>query len=248
MHRFFVLEENILENTIKIVGTDVNHIKNVLRLSIEDKVEVIGSKYNYDCEISHISKDEILLLIKEVKDKTNESNLRISLFQGLPKSSKMETIIQKCTELGVYNFYPVSTNRSVVKINDMKKEEKKVQRWQLIAEEASKQSKRDIIPKVENILGFNDMMEKIKDKVVIVPYESEEKLSIKGLKASLENVDEINIIIGPEGGFEEYEIEKLKNSGAHIVTLGPRILRTETAGVVTATILMYEFGDLGVIK
>ncbi len=248
MHRFFVLEENILENTIKIVGTDVNHIKNVLRLSIEDKVEVIGSKYNYDCEISHISKDEILLLIKEVKDKTNESNLRISLFQGLPKSSKMETIIQKCTELGVYNFYPVSTNRSVVKINDMKKEEKKVQRWQLIAEEASKQSKRDIIPKVENILGFNDMMEKIKDKVVIVPYESEEKLSIKGLKTSLENVDEINIIIGPEGGFEEYEIEKLKNSGAHIVTLGPRILRTETAGVVTATILMYEFGDLGVIK
>ena len=248
MHRFFVLEENILENTIKIVGTDVNHIKNVLRLSIEDKVEVIGSKYNYDCEISHISKDEILLLIKEEKDKTNESNLRISLFQGLPKSSKMETIIQKCTELGVYNFYPVSTNRSVVKINDMKKEEKKVQRWQLIAEEASKQSKRDIIPKVENILGFNDMMEKIKDKVVIVPYESEEKLSIKGLKTSLENVDEINIIIGPEGGFEEYEIEKLKNSGAHIVTLGPRILRTETAGVVTATILMYEFGDLGVIK
>lgn len=248
MHRFFVLEENILENTIKIVGTDVNHIKNVLRLSIEDKVEVIGSKYNYDCEISHISKDEILLLIKEVKDKTNESNLRISLFQGLPKSSKMETIIQKCTELGVYNFYPVSTNRSVVKINDMKKEEKKVQRWQLIAEEASKQSKRDIIPKVENILGFNDMMEKIKDKVVIVPYESEEKLSIKGLKTSLENVDEINIIIGPEGGFEEYEIEKLKDSEAHIVTLGPRILRTETAGVVTATILMYEFGDLGVIK
>lgn len=248
MHRFFVLEENILENTIKIVGTDVNHIKNVLRLSIEDKVEVIGSKYNYDCEISHISKDDILLLIKEVKDKTNESNLRISLFQGLPKSSKMETIIQKCTELGVYNFYPVSTNRSVVKINDMKKEEKKVQRWQLIAEEASKQSKRDIIPKVENILGFNDMMEKIKDKVVIVPYESEEKLSIKGLKASLENVDEINIIIGPEGGFEEYEIEKLKDSGAHIVTLGPRILRTETAGVVTAAILMYEFGDLGVIK
>lgn len=248
MHRFFVLEENILENTIKIVGTDVNHIKNVLRLSIEDKVEVIGSKYNYDCEISHISKDDILLLIKEVKDKTNESNLRISLFQGLPKSSKMETIIQKCTELGVYNFYPVSTNRSVVKINDMKKEEKKVQRWQLIAEEASKQSKRDIIPKVENILGFNDMMEKIKDKVVIVPYESEEKLSIKGLKASLENVDEINIIIGPEGGFEEYEIEKLKDSEAHIVTLGPRILRTETAGVVTAAILMYEFGDLGVIK
>lgn len=248
MHRFFVSDENIQDNEIRIVGTDVNHIKNVLRLSIDDNIETIGSKYNYICSIEIINKDEVVLRVIEVKKKMNESPIRINLYQGLPKSAKMETIIQKCTEVGVFSFHPVSTNRSVVKINDLKKEEKKISRWQSIAEEAAKQSKRDIIPKVENILSFNEMLKLLADKLVVVPYEGEKDTFIKDLGKFINKDNEINIVIGPEGGFEDYEIEKLSSIGSHIISLGPRILRTETAGIVTASILLYEYGDLGVIK
>ena len=248
MHRFFVKEENITDKFIRVNGKDVNHIKNVLRMEQGDQLELIGEKFNYICVINEVLKEEILLSIITTNDKKNESPVIINLYQGLPKSTKMETIVQKCTEIGVTNFFPVATYRSVVKITDYKKETKKIERWQAIAEEAAKQSRRDIIPTVNSILSFKEMILNLKGKTVIVPYEDEDDLSIGGLKATFSDTREINIVIGPEGGFEDSEIENLKDIGSYIVSLGPRILRTETAGIVTATILLYEFGDIGVIK
>jgi len=246
MHRFFVTSERLFADKIEIIGKDVRHIKDVLRLDIKDKIEIAIDGYIHICEIVSIQKDRILTEIKEKIKGTNESPIHIVLYQGLIKGNKMETVIQKCTEIGVKEFYPVELKRCVVKVNDVKKEKNKVERWNLIAEEAAKQCKRDILPEVHDIISFREMIELLKEeKNIVVPYEEEKMNSIKGnLKL---NGNKIHLIIGPEGGFEPEEIEELKSIGAHIVTLGPRILRTETAGAVAATILLYEFGDLGVI-
>lgn len=246
MHRFFVTSERLFADKIEIIGKDVRHIKDVLRLDIKDKIEIAIDGYIHICEIVSIQKDRILTEIKEKIKGTNESSIHIVLYQGLIKGNKMETVIQKCTEIGVKEFYPVELKRCVVKVNDVKKEKNKVERWNLIAEEAAKQCKRDILPEVHDIISFREMIELLKEeKNIVVPYEEEKMNSIKGnLKL---NGNKIHLIIGPEGGFEPEEIEELKSIGAHIVTLGPRILRTETAGAVAATILLYEFGDLGVI-
>lgn len=246
MHRFFVTSERLFADKIEIIGKDVRHIKDVLRLDIKDKIEIAIDGYIHICEIVSIQKDRILTEIKEKIKGTNESPIHIVLYQGLIKGNKMETVIQKCTEIGVKEFYPVELKRCVVKVNDVKKEKNKVERWNLIAEEAAKQCKRDILPEVHDIISFREMIELLKEeKNIVVPYEEEKMNSIKGnLKL---NGNKIHLIIGPEGGFEPEEIEELKSIGAHIVTLGPRILRTETAGAVAVTILLYEFGDLGVI-
>lgn len=246
MHRFFVTSERLFADKIEIIGKDVRHIKDVLRLDIKDKIEIAIDGYIHICEIVSIQKDRILTEIKEKIKGTNESSIHIVLYQGLIKGNKMETVIQKCTEIGVKEFYPVELKRCIVKVNDVKKEKNKVERWNLIAEEAAKQCKRDILPEVHDIISFREMIELLKEeKNIVVPYEEEKMNSIKGnLKL---NGNKIHLIIGPEGGFEPEEIEELKSIGAHIVTLGPRILRTETAGAVAATILLYEFGDLGVI-
>lgn len=247
MHRFFVEKEQIKDSTIEIVGSDVKHIKDVIRLRIEEEIEISSNGITYSCEIQSISKDKIIAKIIDKKKGTNESPIELILYQGLAKGSKMDEIIQKGTEVGIKEFYPVATHRSIVKIKDIKKEESKVERWNSIADEAAKQSKRDFLPKVQNVISFDEMIILLKDeKNIIVPYEDEKA---NGIKSKLQAIDDgnIHIIIGPEGGFEPYEIEKLKSIGAEIVTLGPRILRTETAGIVAATIVLYELGDLGVI-
>lgn len=247
MHRFFVNNKQINDDNISIVGTDVKHIKDVLRLRINDNVEVSCDGINYLCEISHIEKDNIRLTIKESWQGNAESKLEIILFQGLSKGNKMELIFQKGTEIGLKGFYPLATKRSVVKVKDIKKEESKVERWNTIVEEAAKQSKRDFIPRVEPIVSFDEMIKILKDKAnIIVAYEDEKMITIREGLANLLN-EPIYVIIGPEGGFEADEIEKLKEIGARIVSLGPRILRTETAGLVAGTIILYEVGNLGVI-
>ncbi len=247
MHRFFIDKHQIDENNITIVGTDVKHMKDVLRLRINDNVEVSCDGTNFLCKISHIDKDKISLNIQEKSEGKAESKVEVILLQGLSKGNKMEVIFQKGTEIGLKGFYPVATKRSVVKVKDINKEQNKVERWNTIVEEAAKQSKRDFIPKVEGIISFSEMIEILKDKPnIIVPYEDEKVITIR--EALVDLADEpIYVVIGPEGGFEVDEIEKLKEIGARIVTLGPRILRTETAGLVTGTIILYEVGDLGVI-
>ena len=247
MHRFFINKEQISDTNIEITGTDVKHIKDVLRLRTKDIIEVSCEGTNYTVKIKEIMKDKVLTDILSSEKGNSESIVDICLFQGLSKGNKMEVIFQKGTEVGVKEFYPVATHRSVVKIKELKKEQSKVERWNAITEEAAKQSKRDIIPKVRDILSFKDMIELLKDEDhIIVPYENEENLSIGESIRDLKQ-GKINIVIGPEGGFETEEIDALKSIGARIVTLGPRILRTETAGLVTATIVLYEAGNMGVI-
>lgn len=247
MHKFFVDESQIEGMNIKIINKDVKHIRDVLRLKLNSNIIISSNNINYLCEIVHIEKHEVISRIISQSEGISEPEIEIILYQGLSKGSKMDFILQKGTEIGVKDFYPVATYRSIVKINELKKEQGKLDRWNLITEEAAKQSKRDYIPKVNGILNFDDMIKLLEtEENIIVPYENEDGLTIgQGLKQITSN--KIHLIIGPEGGFEEAEIEKLKGIGAKIVTLGNRILRTETAGFVASTIILYELGNLGVI-
>lgn len=247
MHRFFVDKEQIIDDKIEIIGTDVKHIKDVLRLRVDEEIEIASEGFTYNGKIELLEKNKITVDIIDKIKGANEASIDIILYQGLAKGSKMDVIIQKGTEVGIKAFYPLETNRSIVKINDIKKEQSKVERWSSIADGAAKQSKRDIIPKVENIISFNEMINLLKNEDnIIVPYEDEKANTIKKDLQTIKG-EKIHLIIGPEGGFEPSEIESLKSIGANIVTLGPRILRTETAGLVAATIILYELGDLGVI-
>lgn len=247
MRKFFVDKKQIKNNIIEIINEDVNHIKNVLRLEIDTLIQISDGEKNYISKISKIEKEKIICEIVEEIENKNEASVKIDIFQGIPKSDKMEYIIQKCTELGVNEYFPVSMKRSIVKLSG-KDEEKKILRWQKIAEGAAKQSGRDIIPKINNIKNIDNICKIIKDyDIFIVAYELEDKES---LKRSLENlnkekINKIAILIGPEGGIEEEEVELLKKNGAKVVSLGKRILRTETVALAVSSIIMYEFGELG---
>ena len=250
MPKFFLKTENLKENEeIWITGSDVNHIKNVLRKKIDDKINICNSdtQKNYECVIKNIEENKIVCKILDEVKSLAESNLNITIFQGLPKSDKMELIIQKATELGVRTIVPVITKRTVIKLKD-KDKQNKVDRWRKIAEVAAKQSGRDIIPTIENIINIADIKFDEFDKIFVL-YENEEKISIKDEIEQLknDNKEELNIgiVIGPEGGFAESEIEQLRlNQNVSVVTLGKRILRTETVALVVSGILMYELGDL----
>lgn len=250
MPKFFIKTENLKENEeIWITGSDVNHIKNVLRKKIDDKINICNSdtQKNYECVIKNIEENKIVCKILDEVKSLAESNLNITIFQGLPKSDKMELIIQKATELGVKTIVPVITKRTVIKLKD-KDKQNKVDRWRKIAEVAAKQSGRDIIPTIENIINIADIKFDEFDKIFVL-YENEEKISIKDEIEQLknDNKEELNlgIVIGPEGGFAESEIEQLRlNQNVSVVTLGKRILRTETVALVVSGILMYELGDL----
>lgn len=250
MPKFFIKTENLKENKeIWITGSDVNHIKNVLRKKIDDKINICNSdtQKNYECVIKNIEENKIVCKILDEVKSLAESNLNITIFQGLPKSDKMELIIQKATELGVKTIVPVITKRTVIKLKD-KDKQNKVDRWRKNAEVAAKQSGRDIIPTIENIINIADIKFDEFDKIFVL-YENEEKISIKDEIEQLknDNKEELNIgiVIGPEGGFAESEIEQLRlNQNVSVVTLGKRILRTETVALVVSGILMYELGDL----
>lgn len=248
MHRFFVDKENIQSDKITITGEDVKHIKNVLRLSEQDEVCLCDKQgTDYIVRIVDLSKEKIICEIVETKSSNTEPPVEIILYQGIPKATKMDLIIQKSTEIGVAKIVPVLTSRTIVKIQDMKKEEKKLERWSKIAEESAKQSRRSIIPEIPKIYTFDDMMKELKDNgLIIVPYENEKKVGIKEVLKDKPS-RKVNIVIGPEGGFEEDEVQMLKTIDANIVSLGPRILRTETAGFVTSALVLYELGDLGVV-
>ena len=250
MPKFFIETENLKENEeIWLTGSDVNHIKNVLRKKIDDKINICNSdtQKNYECVIKNIEENKIVCKILDEVKSLAESNLNITIFQGLPKSDKMELIIQKSTELGVKTIVPVITKRTVIKLKD-KDKQNKIDRWRKIAEVAAKQSGRDIIPTIENIINIADIKFDEFDKIFVL-YENEEKISIKDEIEQLknDNKEELNIgiVIGPEGGFAESEIEQLRlNQNVSVVTLGKRILRTETVALVVSGILMYELGDL----
>ena len=247
MDRFFTPKSNINleQSTCIIEGEDVKHISRVLRCKENDKIEVCDMDNNeYICEIREINKDNILLDIIEKVDIKRESDLKVKLYQGMPKGTKMELILQKLTEIGVDEIILVQAKRSVTKI-DNKKEDKKMERWERIIYEAAKQSKRSKIPTLRGVLSFNEALRDMENNDLnICPYENERTISIKeALKDS--SVNTVGIFVGPEGGFEEEEIDKIQNIDGKVVSLGPRILRTETASVVASSIVLYELSDLG---
>lgn len=247
MDRFFVDKNNIdLENgTCIIEGEDVKHISKVLRCKVGEKLEICDKDNSeYVCEITDISKNQVDLNILEKNEIKRESDLKVKLYQGLPKSTKMEFILQKLTEVGVDEIILVSTKRSVVKVDD-KKEGKKLERWERIIYEAAKQSKRGKIPTLRGVLSFDEALEDMKNNDMnICPYENEKTVSIKSaIRGS--DINNIGIFVGPEGGFEEEEIQTLQDIDSKVVSLGPRILRTETASVVASSIVLYELSDLG---
>lgn len=251
MHKFFTEPHNISETEGKILGDDVKHIYKVLRLSEGEEVVLNNCEgIEYLGEIETITKSEVIVKIIKRLDINNESKVKVHLFQGLPKGQKMDLIVQKGTELGISEFIPVTTARVDVKL---KGEFKKLDRLNRIALEACKQSKRSVIPQVKEVIDFNEAISELKKMdLIIVPYENAEDFGIKTLVRKLErdnvdldNINNVGILIGPEGGFEESEIDDLKEQGAYIVTLGNRILRTETAGFTATALIQYELGDLG---
>ena len=246
MSIFYIKNEQIDDNKKAVIlGDDVKHIRDVLRHKIGDLVDICDENgVKYVTKISNMEKASIGLEVLEVSNYTTEPSIMVTLFQGMPKADKLELIIQKCTELGVHEIIPVIMDRVVVKLDD-KNIDKKVERWNKIALEAGKQSGRQKIPMVQKPTKLKNLIENIsKYDIVLLPYECEKQIS---LKAVLKNLDKecknVAIIIGPEGGFSENEIELLNLENVKRVSLGPRILRTETAGLATLAMVLYELQD-----
>jgi 16S rRNA (uracil1498-N3)-methyltransferase len=242
MHHFFVNEEQIVENNIKIIGLDVNHIKNVLRMKVGEQILISNSKdKDYLCSIQIITSEEVVAEILSVDEEGTELPARIYLFQGLPKSDKMEFIVQKAVELGACEIIPVAMKNSIVKLDD-KKAQSKINRWQQIAESAAKQSKRIIIPKVNNVMTFKEALVYAKDfEYNLIPYENASGMSgTKEILASLKPNTSIGVFIGPEGGFDGAEIDLALSKQMKTITLGKRILRTETAGLTALSVIMFQ--------
>ena len=236
-------EGQICGDRIVITGEDVNHIKNVLRMKIGEEIAVSNGVdgREYRCEVAQFLSDEVVCKLRFIKENDVELPAQVYLFQGLPKADKMELIIQKAVELGVYSVIPVATRRSIVKLDD-KKAAAKQNRWQGIAEAAAKQSKRKIIPKIEKVMSFAEALEIAKElEVRLIPYELAEDMShTKEIIERIREGQKIAIFIGPEGGFDDTEIALASEVGVEPITLGKRILRTETAGMTVLAWLMYH--------
>lgn len=243
MYQFFVDPGQIQDKKIIITGSDVNHIRNVLRMKPGEEIAVSNGidGREYRCGIESYTDGEVICTLRFIKEDGVELPSRIYLFQGLPKADKMELIVQKAVELGVYEVIPVAARRCVVRL-DEKKAQSKVSRWQGIAEAAAKQSKRGIIPNVHPVMSMRDAVEYArKMDVKLIPYElAEDMRHTRQLVGAVEPGQEIAVFIGPEGGFEESEVELALEAGIEPVTLGRRILRTETAGLTVLSWLMYH--------
>lgn len=242
MQRFFVTPDQVGEDKIRIQGSDVNHMKNVLRMRPGEEVMVSdGNNRQYRCRVEDYPEGEAVLAILEAGLVDTELPSRIYLFQGLPKQEKMELIVQKAVELGVCQVIPVQTRRCVVKL-DAKKAAKKVQRWQQIAESAAKQAGRGYIPAVSEVMTFQEALAFSEAlDIRLIPYELAD--GMEGTRKILDGIrpgQSVGIFIGPEGGFEKEEVGRAVEAGAMPITLGKRILRTETAGIAVLSILMYQ--------
>ncbi len=297
MHRFFVEDNAIEGEVVKITGSDFNHISHSLRMQVDDQFIVNnGDGLDYIVEIEEITEEMIIAKIIISEKNRNEPSIKVTLAQAIPKKNNMDLIVQKCTEIGITKIIPLSTKRTIVKLAG-KKLQKRRDRWQKIAEEAAKQSRRGIIPPIDDLINFKDLKSVFVDyDMILIPWEDEEKLGLKELWRNMlkkqednNNYNEKNhidkedkqytedkqgnkqnlykdkqisnqfqnddddilgiksvlVIIGPEGGFSTDEVEFIQENGGHAITLGPRILRTETAGFVALTALLYQADDLG---
>ena len=245
MQQFFAEPSWITESEILIRGADLNHMKNVLRMRIGEEVWISdGSEKEYHCTIEEFQEDSAVLHILYAQESQYELPSRIYLFQGLPKSDKMEWIIQKAVELGVHQVIPVATKRAVVRLEG-KKEVNKQRRWQAISESAAKQSKRMYVPEVSHVMSFKEALAYANNlDVILLPYERAKGMQeTKAIINSIKPGQSIGIFIGPEGGFDEKEVEQSMDEGAKAITLGKRILRTETAGLTVLSVLMFALEE-----
>lgn len=268
MHRFFIDEEAIEGEVVKVTGSDFNHISHSLRMKKGDQFIVNnGDGLDYIVEIGKISGQMVIGTIIDSEKNKNEPSINVTLAQAVPKKNNMDLIVQKCTEIGIKKIIPIYTERTIVKLSG-KKRQKKIDRWRKIAEEAAKQSGRGVIPVIGQLIEFTNLESIFSEyELILIPWEDEQKLALKEIleclysdnqnnvqnnnfnKSKQNNRDiktkNILIIIGPEGGFSPDEIQYVEKSGGYAVTLGPRILRTETAGFVALTVLLYQAGELG---
>ena len=238
MYQFFVEPHQICDKTVKILGSDVNHIKNVLRMKVGEELSVSNGLdgKEYRCGIVSMDEESITCELRFVKEDGVELPSQVYLFQGLPKADKMELIIQKAVELGVHALIPVAAKRCVVKLDD-KKAKSKIARWQGIAEAAAKQSKRRM--SFKEAIRFAEEFE-----VKLIPYElAEDMAKTKEILQNLQPGQRIAVFIGPEGGFEEAEVQLAMENGVEPITLGKRILRTETAGFTVLAWMMYQLEE-----
>lgn len=246
MPKFFVANKDIEEQKIVISNEDVNHIKNVLRKKKGDVLTICDrdTGKDYLCEITQISDKVNCKILNEIESNA-ESNIKVTIMQGIPKFDKMELIIQKSVELGVYDIIPIEMKRCIVKL-DEKDKNKKIQRWQKIAEVAAKQSGRNVIPKINDVKNIKEICNLCgKYDIVLVTYENEEENKLKYELEKLKSKRDVKIaiVIGPEGGIDKSEIKMLQENGAKIVTLGKRILRTETVALNCLSVIMYELEE-----
>ena len=243
MNRFFVdIDGRDVGTDINITGGDVNHIKNVLRLRIGEHVVVSdGRGRDYTCRIAQIGTDVVICNIEDINDNFAELPVEVTLFQGYPKSDKMDLIVQKMVELGVHRIVPVFTARTIVKL-DQKKAAKKTDRYRTIAESAAKQSGRCIIPEIAEPVSFAEALELAKElDMNIIPYEAAEGMEqARRIISGIRGHRSLGVFIGPEGGFAREEVEQAQAIGAECITLGHRILRTETAGLAVMSIIMFQ--------
>ena len=241
MYHFFVTPSNVRGSEIYINGMDVNHIRNVLRMKEGDALCINdGAGTEYLCEITSLSLAEIICEIKSSGNTSAEPPVRYFLFQGLPKADKLEYIIQKTTELGVFEIIPLKTSRSIVRY-DEKKAKAKNERWNKIAEGAAKQSRRGVVPRVGEIMSFGEALEYAKGfDINLIPYENFKSMDeTRAVLSRIKSGMDIGIFIGPEGGLSQEEVEAAVEAGAHRISLGSRILRTETAPLALLSVLNF---------
>lgn len=243
MHRFFIPQ--LYNEEMTITGVDAKHIGKVLRMQPGDKLQIVSDDgVSALAEVASITESTVIVRCLEKLAESHEPAVKITLAQGLAKGEKMDFIIQKAVELGAYSIVPVAMEHSVVRL-DGAKADKKVERWQKIAEAAAKQSKRDIIPQVQEVQSVKEMLANNDCKTKIIAYECEDRMSLKTALREAGQMEDLLLIIGPEGGISEVELAKAREAGAVPVSLGRRILRAETAGLVAMSAIFYETGDLG---
>ena len=242
MYRFFVNKSQIHDGAAVITGADAHHLRNVLRIKKGEEVYLsCGDEWEYTCTVDSFPDDNVKVIITDIQKPGQELPCRITLFQCLPKKEKMELIIQKSVELGVFEIVPVESSRCIAKMNDAKKTASRVSRWNAISKAAAKQSKRLIEPKVHEPVSFKEALNMASSMdVCFIPYERAEKMAkTRELFESIKPGQTIGVIIGPEGGFEENEVNLAIEKNIKPITLGKRILRTETAGIAVLSMLMY---------
>ncbi|MBE7051636.1 MAG: 16S rRNA (uracil(1498)-N(3))-methyltransferase [Ruminococcaceae bacterium] len=243
MHRFFIDYSADGRQELVITGDDVAHISRVLRLNAGDEITVCDAECtDCICTIESITKSEVVVSVQSREPNPNEPPISVFVYQGVPKGDKLDTVVQKCVELGAVKIVPVAMKRSVAVIKDA---DKKQQRMQKIALEAAKQCGRARVPEVGCVMSFADAIKEAKSfcDLCLLPYEGEKVCSIKTVLAKKKTAKSICIFIGPEGGFDLAEVEAATELGFEIVSMGPRILRTETAPLAALTAVMYEMGD-----